>query len=169
VTKKILLIFAVFILIVLFANNMHALLLELLGTESFYDRPPWYEVDEWEADVCSKWGGTDFAGQAVTTAGRKFSWAEMTATVQASKFKTKENYFVYQVGWYLDSFGEQTDYEIKLVSESNQDIFYLVDSGTLSPESGKIGYEAYNLTENFDIVRFTYTGGAISIPIIQVK
>ena len=169
VNKKILLIFLAFILLVLFANNLHAAITELLGVESGYERPPWYEVDEWEEDVCSKWGGTSFAGQAATTTGRKLSWAKMTATVQAKKFKTKENYWVYEVGWYIDSFSEKTDYDIKLINEANSDLFYLVDSGSLAPESGKTGYEVYNLTDNYDVVRFTYTGGAITTPIIQVK
>jgi len=169
INKKLFFVFALFILIVLFANNFHAVIPELFGIESWYARPPWYEVDDWETDVCSKWGGTSFAGQAAVTTGRKLSWADMTATVQAKKFKSKEKYFIYEVGWYLDSFGKKLSYDIKLINEARPDLFYLVDEGSLLPESGKTGFEVYNLTDDYDAVRFTYTGGAVTVPVIWVK
>ena len=157
--KKILLVFGIFILLVLLANNIIAPT----------PKTPWYAVEPWEEEVCSKWGGTEFAGQEAVTSGRNFAWSTMTATAQGKKFKTPENYYLYEVGWYLDSFGQLTDYELVMINPAKADLRYLVDSGSLEPESGTIGYEIYNLTSDYTHLKLTYTGGSITTPIITVR
>ena len=155
----VLLVFVSFILLFLLANNISA------PTPT----TPWYEVEDWEKEVCSKWGGTRFAGQEAVTTGRKFSWAAMTATVQGKKLKTPENYYLYEVGWYIDSFSEVTDYEILLINPSKLDWKYKVASGSLSPDSGTVGYEVFNLTQDYTHITLVYSGGTVTTPIIQVN
>lgn len=170
----VLLIFAAFILIVIFADNMHAQILpaqieSALGITGLHKDLPWYEVQQWEKDVCSKWGGTGTAGQEAVTTGRKLSWASMSATVQGKKFKTPEKTYIYEVAWYVDSFSELTNYEITMINPAKPTLKHLIDSGSLGPESGSIGQEIYNLTQDFTQIKFTYSGGAITTPIIEVN
>ncbi|MEM4263596.1 MAG: hypothetical protein QW666_01720 [Candidatus Woesearchaeota archaeon] len=158
----------IFILIVLLANNMHAVILEKLGIRAEYKEPAWHEVEEWEKEVCSKWGGTGTAGsQGAITSGRKLSWASMTATVQGKKTRTKEKEYIYEVAWYIDSFSETTNYEILMINPAKPELRHLVDSGSLAPEKGTIGYETYNMTQDFTHIKLTYTGGSITTPIIE--
>ena len=63
--------FAVLFLLVVLSNNITA------PTPT----TPWYQVEDWEKEVCSKWGGTQFSGQAAVTSGRKFSFAALTTSV----------------------------------------------------------------------------------------
>jgi len=176
VTKKttVFVIFAAFILIVIFAGNMHAQILpaqieSAIGITEWHKDLPWYEVQQWEKDVCSRWGGTGTSGQAAVTTGRKLSWASMSATVQGKKFKTPEKNYIYEVSWYIDSFSESTNYEITMINPSKPELKYLVDSGSLGPETGTIGHEAYNLTQDFTQIKLTYSGGAITTPIAEVN
>lgn len=164
---KVIIIFASFILIVLLANNMHAVLLEAMGLRAQYKEPAWHEVEEWEKEVCSKWGGTSFAGQEAVTSGRKFSWAAMTATVQGKKTRTKEKAYIYEVAWYIDSFSETTNYEILMINPAKPELRQLVDSGSLAPEAGAIGYETYNMTQDFTHIKLAYKGGSMTTPIIE--
>ncbi len=164
---KIAIIFAIFIMLVLLANNMHAVLLEAIGLQAAYKELPWHEVEEWEKEVCSKWGGTITPGQEATTTGRKLSWAAMTATVQGKRTLTKEKAYIYEVAWYIDSFSETTNYEILMINPSKPDLRHLVDSGSLAPERGAIGYETYNMTQDFTHIKLTYTGGSITTRIIE--
>ena len=152
-------VFAVLILIVIFSNNITA------PTPT----TPWYQVEDWEKEVCSKWGGTQFSGQAAVTSGRTFSFAALSATAQAKKFKTPENYFLYEVAYYIDSFAEDTSYEIVMFDPDKADIFTKVAAGSLAPGAGSTGYEIYNLTQDYTHLKFTYTGGQIVTPIIRVK
>ncbi len=153
------LIFVMFILLVLFANNIIA------PTPT----TPWYQVEDWEKEVCSKWGGTQFSGQAAVTIGRKLSFAALSATMQGKKFKTPENYYLYEVAWYIDSFAEDTDYDVLMIDPDKPDVFKRVASGTLAPGAGTTGFEVYNLTQDYTHLRFQYTGGQILTPIIRVK
>jgi len=161
VIKKgiIVLAFAVLILLVVFANNITA------PTPT----TPWYQVEDWEKEVCSKWGGTQFSGQAAITSGRKLSFGALSATMQAKKFKTLEKYYLYEVAWYIDSFSEDTDYEVLMIDPDKPDVFKRVVSGRLGPGAGTTGFETYNLTQDYTHLRFKYSGGDILTPIIRVK
>ena len=164
---KIAIIFAAFILLVLLANNIHAVILEKLGLRAEYKELAWHEVAPWEKEVCSKWGGTITPGQEATTTGRKLSWASMTATVQGKKTRTMEKAYIYEVAWYIDSFSETTSYDISMINPSKPELKYRIDSGSLAPERGAIGYETYNMTQDFTHIKFTYTGGSMTTPIIE--
>lgn len=157
--KKAIIVLVCFILIVLLANTILA-----PGP-----RTPWYQVEHWEEEVCSKWGGTQFSGQEAVTAGRKFSFAKMTATAQAKKFKTPENFYLYEVGWYIDSFAELIDYELVLTNPSKPGLRHRIISGSLAPEAGTVGYEIYNLTDDYTELVLQYSGGSVATPIIEVK
>lgn len=157
--KKASVVFACFIFLVLFANNIIA-------------PPPkalWYQVDDWEKEVCSKWGGAQSPVQEAVTFGRVFSYGALSATVQGNKFRTPENNYIYDVAYYIDSFAEDTDYEILLVNPARADVFKRVAGGRLAPGAGKAGFETYNLTQDFTHIKLTYTGGHIMSPIMQVK
>ncbi|MBW3002189.1 hypothetical protein KY338_03460 [Candidatus Woesearchaeota archaeon] len=151
--------FAVLFLLVVLSNNITA------PTPT----TPWYQVEDWEKEVCSKWGGTQFSGQAAVTSGRKFSFAALTATVQGKRLKTPENFYLYEVAWYIDSFAEDIDYEISLFHPDNAEVFKIVEAGRLVPEAGTTGYQVYNLTQDFTHIKFKYTGGQVVTPIIQVR
>jgi len=161
INKKglVVLVFAVLFLLVVLANTITA------PTPT----TPWYQVEDWEKEVCSKWGGTQFSGQAVVTMGRKLSFGALSATMQAKKFRTPENYYLYEVGWYIDSFAEDMDYDVIMLDPEKPDVFRRVVSGRLVPDAGTTGFETYNLTQDFTHLRFKYTGGEMLIPIIRVK
>lgn len=160
-TKKIilLLVFAGFVSIVLLSNIITAPT----------PKTPWYQVEPWEEEVCSKWGGTRFSDQEAATAGRKIAWATMTATAQAKKFKTPENFYLYEVAWYLDSYGKLIDYELVLTNPSKPGLRHRIVSGSLAPEAGTMGHEIYNLTDEYTELVLKYTDGSVATPIIEVR
>lgn len=159
ISRNTVLVFAVLVFLVLLANNIIA------PTPT----APWYEVEDWEKEVCSKWGGTQFSGQEAVVSGRKFSFAGLTATAQASKFRSPEGFYQYEVAWYLDSFAELTDYELVLFDSDNPDVFMRVDSGSLQPGAGTTGFEVYNLTQDYTHLRLKYTGGQVVAPVARVR
>ena len=159
VIKKLIVILACFVLIVLLANTIFAP----------SPRTPWYQVEHWEEEVCSKWGGTQFSGQEAVTSGRKISFAKMTATAQAKKFKTPENFYLYEIAYYIDSFAELIDYELVLTDPAKPDLRHRILSGSLAPEAGTMGYEVYNLTDDYSELVLKYTGGSVTTQIIEVR
>ena len=155
-------------LIILFTSINYAQM-GIPGIPIWYEEVPWYQVEDWEVDVCSKWGGTEFAGQAATTSGRKVPFATMSATVQGKKFKTLEGNFVYEAAWYIESYAEVTNYEITFINSKEPQARHQIDAGALSPESGAQGYDTYDLTEDYTHIKLQYTGGHVQVPIIQVR
>lgn len=159
ISKNIVLVFAVLVFLVLLANNI------LAPTPT----APWYEVEDWEKEVCSKWGGTQFSGQEAVVSGRKLSFAALTATAQARRFRSPEGFYQYEVAWYLDSFSQLTDYEIVLFDSSSPEAFRRVASGSLQPGAGTTGFEVYNLTQDYSHLRLKYSGGQVVSPVVRVR
>ena len=128
---------------------------------------PWYAVEPWEAEVCAKWGGHATASQSfvelgITPAG------DMTMTVQGKKTKVQQGQYLYEISYYLESFGALTTYHLSLVNPVTQEKKTLTE-GTLAPGSAVTDYVSDYLNEKYTFIQLTHDRGVITAPIIEVK
>ncbi len=125
----------------------------------------WYEVEDWEIEICSKWGGT---GQAETRSGAVMQTPlhEMAATVQgeyeeleAEEGKTR----IYEFSWYLQPIGGQESFSVTIKGDEE----LVIADGTAAPAFGNAGYHAIEETDiNYTSVVLEYDSGKIEAPIV---
>ena len=127
---------------------------------------PWYEVQGWEVDACSKWGGRTQAENSETFQPAQ-SYGDMTITLQARKTKSL-NETLYEVTYFMESYSATTDYTIKLVNQKTGETKEIT-KGNLGPESGTTDYWTEYLKEDYTIAEIDYAKGKIIVPIIEVR
>ncbi|MBU1946852.1 MAG: hypothetical protein KKC54_07855 [Nanoarchaeota archaeon] len=142
-----------------------SLLIIVSGSSKIKD---WYEVEDWELDVCSKWGGTEEAQSGATTSS-KFYLSQTTLSLQARKQiygldQINETKNLYTASWYLEPM-EEKEYKIELIGASPKTI----GSGTASYESPANGYYADYHNETYTDIKMTYGDEWINVPIIVIR
>lgn len=125
---------------------------------------PWYEVQEWETEVCSKWAGHTAPENAETETGY-FSYGTASMTIQAYKTNLGEKY-MYEVYYYIEPYTETQQYTIQLVNEA-QRLVKEIASGTTGINAGVADHYAEYSEQNFNEVRLVHKYGAFKIPIIE--
>lgn len=125
---------------------------------------PWYDVQEWEIEVCSKWAGQSSPENAETETGY-FSYGTTSMTIQAYKTNLGDKYF-YEVYYYIEPYLETQQYNLQLVNEA-QRLTKEISSGTIGVNSGVADYYTEYLTENYNEVRLVHKYGAFKIPIVE--
>lgn len=127
---------------------------------------PWYQVEQWEVDVCSKWGGRTSTQQAETFQLAP-SYGEMTTTLQARKIISKKE-TLYELTYSAESYTLTTSYTIKLVN-TETGATHSVAQGNLGPDSGTTDYWTQTLTEDYNQAVFEYARGSVKVPIVEVR
>lgn len=169
VTKKVLIVVVCMILLVLILNSMTGIAQFVFDIRPpWFKESPWYEVEQWEKDVCSLWGGTGFAGQEATTTGTRIPFGTLSATAQAHKLKTPDGKFIYDVAWYIDSFQEDISFELTMINPVT-DAKHFIYGQTLGPGSGSTNYQVIESDKDYTQLRLTYTGGSVTTRIIEVR
>lgn len=144
-----------------------ALLLLTAATGFDHREDDWYKVEDWEVEVCSKWGGT---GQAQTYTGGVMSteFHKQAATVQAhlkEHYAGDKNLYVYEVSWYLQPISGQEKYEVILKGDSTEK---KIATGSAPSTAGDAGYYAeQNTSVNYTSVILDYESGSIEAPIVE--
>ncbi len=133
----------------------------------FGTRLPWYAVEPWEAEVCAKWGGHATASQetidlGITPAG------DMTMTVQGKKTKVQTGQYLYEVSYYLESFGATTHYHLSFINPTTHENKTITE-GTLAPGTGATDYLTEYSHEKYTHLRLAHDRGIIITPIIEVR
>jgi len=80
------------------------LLFSVIFTASDSTIPDWYKVENWEIEVCSKWGGTADAQTHGGSAEGKGYMFQTTVTLQGQKYMVEEdgeNKTIYEAAWYF--------------------------------------------------------------------
>lgn len=125
---------------------------------------PWYEVEEWEIEVCSKFSGNAAPSSAETEIGY-VAYGTTSMTIQA--FKTNlGNETLYEVYYYIEPYFESQQYTLQLVNE-NQRLTNEISSGTIGINAGVMDYYEKQLAQNFNEVRLVHQHGAFKVPIIE--
>ena len=126
----------------------------------------WYNVEDWETEVCSKWAGSSAPENAETEAGY-FSYGTASMTIQAMK-TTLGNQTLYEVYYYIEPYdGEQT-YTLQLINEDKQ-ITKDIASGTIGVNAGVADYYTEYLAQNYNEARLVHKYGTFKVPIIEKK
>lgn len=132
----------------------------------------WYDVEEWEVEVCSQWGGTaDVQKSAATPFGSETYLYSMAITLQAEKkrhYLGASNYtYVYDVGWYIQPITGSVDYKVYLIDESDNE--KLIADGAANMATGDSGYYAEeNTTKAFSSAKIVYgEGSGLIVPIVS--
>ena len=129
-------------------------------TAASTSKTPWYQVADWEVDVCSKWGGLGLARQGATP-DKSISLGIMTFTVQARKSPTA-NATLYEIGAYLDSVDPNTPYSLRLVNTLTGSE-YSLRKGT---QSILQDYIVEELKEEYTHVLLNTVRGKVLFPIV---
>jgi len=133
----------------------------------------WYDVDDWELQVCNKWGGVDELNDGTTTGEVYLS--EMVITLQAQKvvFQIDETNYTtqYKIGWYFAPYQDDYIYGVRLAAPN--DIWFAKDEA-VSQGSGKSGFNAFYENETvyseavLEYCRDDYSScGSLTVPVIE--
>ena len=145
------------------------ILLSINGTPQAWSKQtklPWYDVEEWELDVCSKWGGRQQADTSENNQQLETD-ADVTITIQAKKTKTDTGR-LYEVTYFFDSYSATTSYKIKLShTKTNQE--KELTQGTLIPGTGTADYWVQELKEEYNVAIIEHNKGTIVTPIIEAR
>lgn len=126
----------------------------------------WYNVEDWETEVCSKWAGSTAPENAETEAGY-FAYGTASMTIQAMK-TTLGNQTLYEIYYYIEPYdGEQT-YSLQLINEDKQ-IEKEIASGTIGVNAGVTDYYTEYLAQNYNEARLVHKYGAFKVPIIEKR
>ena len=127
---------------------------------------PWYDIQDWELDVCSKYGGRTQSIQT-TTPDPSISYGDISITIQARKTKTL-NETLYQISYFLESYTATTNYILRLTNQKTG-ATKEITRGDLEPGNGATDYWTQYLPEDYTTLTFNYYKGEIQIPIVEVR
>ncbi|MDO8741008.1 MAG: hypothetical protein Q7J54_05555 [Candidatus Woesearchaeota archaeon] len=132
------------------------------ATFSTYEISDWYAVEDWELEVCSKWGGTDEAQRGSATSDIYLS--QLTVALQAEKTAFPDNTTLYEVSYYIQPFSEDIQFAIKLANSQNDTDYDIVTVTTASISAGASGFTAFYSDEFFDLAKIGYGDSSSSGP-----
>lgn len=132
----------------------------------------WYDVQEWEVEVCSQWGGIgEVQKSSATPFGSETYLYSMAITLQAEK---KRHYvgdanftYIYDVGWYIQPLKGSVDYKVYLVTESGHE--KLLGEGAANMRTGDSGYYAEeNTSIAYENAKIVYgEGSGLLVPVVS--
>lgn len=130
----------------------------------------WYKVEQWELDVCSKWGGTE-AAQAGAELSQPIYLSVLTLTLQGEKVDQPDNTSLFKVTWYIEPAAGEVSYKVELTGNSPISP-WLVAQGTATNSNPGVGFYAkyFNITEKLDKAVLTYSNNQfVRVPVVKVE
>lgn len=127
---------------------------------------PWYQVENWEIDVCSKWGGRQAAEHYETTG--RFPYGAASYTMQGKKIRQYKAPTIYQIGYYIESFSIPLDYKLYLVNDETQKTKY-IEGSVLGLGNAVSDYLVHESEEEFTHIRLLTPGSTITTPLVDAK
>ncbi|MBU1005166.1 MAG: hypothetical protein KJ561_05025 [Nanoarchaeota archaeon] len=123
----------------------------------------WYEVEDWELEVCSKWGGTEEA-QSGASSSSPIYLSQITLTLQGKKeaYSVPNATTLYKASWYLEPTAK-VSYKVELIGN---DMSEKIGEGEASYDAPAQGYYADYLDAGFSYVKMTYGGKWIQVPLV---
>ncbi len=121
----------------------------------------WYEVEQWEIEYCSKFGGSVSPQSSAEVISSQVS--QLTATLQGSRKKQQDNTTLYEVSYYIQPISSSIPYVVEVLGKSNgTTINRTIDRGTAYP-SGTADYAAFYSEENYNRARMNYGGSILLV------
>lgn len=172
--KKIIVIGIIIIVLTSLIVHAFAFLLPLILVADFVgqfmkEKPsklPWYEVQQWELDVCSKWGGRTQAEQS-TAEDTTTAYGDATVSLQARKIKGN-NEALYEITYFIESYTLDTDYIIRLTNEK-KGLTREITRGKLGPATSTADFWAQYLPEEYTTITLDYAKGPTTAPVVEVR
>lgn len=127
---------------------------------------PWYAVQPWEAEVCAKWGGTQPEQNTVEIGLTPYG--DMSMTVQGKRIKMADGKILYEIAYYLESFGATTQYKLEMLNPKTQQA-KTITQGTLEPGGAETDYITMTTDESYMTLRIIHDRGVIVVPIVEAK
>lgn len=126
----------------------------------------WYNVEDWETEVCSKWAGSTAPENAETESGY-VSYGTASMTVQAMK-TTLENQTLYEIYYYIEPYDGEQAYTLQIINEEKQ-LVKEIASGTIGVSAGVADYYTEYLSQDYNEARLVHKYGSFKVPIIEKK
>lgn len=134
----------------------------------------WYQVEDWELEVCRKWGGTTDSYNIVS--GPTYL-SQTTVTLQGEKSeKMPDDTTLYEVAWYIeDATNRSLEYAVRLRNSETVETKRIVGKTSVGGNEAASGYEAEYLSEEYDQVQLGYAFEdaeeitMITVPVIDNK
>ena len=134
----------------------------------------WYEVHDWEIDVCRKWGGPENMIKGTSTYSNFVS--QLTATIQAEKDVLDNDTIVYKYSYFVMPFDvSKANYSIYFesgnfsgnVSGNISRKHFVVNQTTVTAENGASDYKVFESNKSFDrITMDLYDEGKMTVPVM---
>lgn len=127
----------------------------------------WYPVQEWEWDLCTKWGGDD----SIATSSTELvlvNQAPLTLTVQGKKTRTKQDY-LYEVAYYAEPLRGSVDVRIVLANNKTGSHHELLPKISV-PVGGISDYLVYRSSEVYTHATLVCSGlnHTMEVPLVYV-
>ena len=114
----------------------------------------WYTVEDWELEVCRKWGGT---AQAYNVVNGPTYLSQTTVTLQGEKTVNPDETILYEVAYYIeDALDRSIEFAVRLKNSENNKYKRVVGRTSLNAGEVKSDYWAQYLTEEYDQVHLGY-------------
>ena len=127
----------------------------------------WYAVEDWELEVCYKWGGPEHA-TTVSTGTASYVYTT-TATIQALKdtieYPNGTIDILYQAAWYVKPMTDSLDYRVELTNGAVLE----VGSGTADANTGGSGYYAQYLSEDYTKATLYFGSDSLEVDIAEIE
>ncbi|MBT5021607.1 hypothetical protein HOK51_11240 [Candidatus Woesearchaeota archaeon] len=128
----------------------------------------WYEVDDWEIDACTEWGGaTSTANSELEDISIVLENTHLIATINAMHHEIEDGSLIYEIAWFIQpsDYEETIDWEIS--TKTNNGIKKILDNGNANYYNGHSGY--FTVQSEFDLKTATlkWSGeseGEIEVP-----
>lgn len=127
----------------------------------------WYDVHDWELDVCMKWGGPENTIAGSSSYSKYIN--QLTATIQAEKETIVDNKTLYKYSYYVmpATPDKKVNYSIELVNSSLDNKNVLVGNVTANGHTGAGAYDALELDQVYDRIRLVMNpGGVLTVPVM---
>lgn len=125
----------------------------------------WYAVQDWELEVCQKWGGTVSEG---TVSGRFRAQTDIvqstTVTLQAHRIVGPQN-TTYELAWYVEPAMNAMPVSVYLLGTPDM----LVANGTADFRAPSVGYWAGELEADYTEALLRFSGQTLSVPVVCIN
>ncbi len=178
-TKKIILMWVlVMILLVTPISSKYTTYTEGDAGSDWYSFDPrvqnWYAVEDWEVEVCRKWGGTP---ESYNVDNGPTYLSQTTVTLQGEKSeKLPDDTVMYEVGYYIeDAMNRSLEFAVRLKKKDKDEYKRVVAPTNLGKGEANSGYWAEYLTDEYDQVMMGYElkgsdiTTIITVPIVDNK
>jgi hypothetical protein len=124
----------------------------------------WYDVSDWEVEVCSKFGGYLEAGISSFLSAAK-PVDQLSYTLQAKSKSNPDGQSLYEVSYYIQPVDQAIAYKISLISIRG-DAPLVIAQGS-AESSGAYGYKAEYSAANYSFASLELEDNSLTVPIVR--